>query len=381
MLQLLLSICDLFFIDTTVSGIKKAANMKLIMFLTFFCLLVLAAHFSAALEAAVSCYHCDSHAGMACGLTADWRLSDLEKRVKPCPDGFCYTYESSEVFAGKQFNVKRGCGRLPCDDLPYKGNVSALCDEDKEGNRKDKNLPSGPPFNQLYTFTAEALTQTGRLQYCDTDRCNKEPTHFALETELAHEEPPYYCITCKGPVNGSCGLLGAGEGSIPSDAYRCHPGHCFTYVWAEDDGTMPTVWRGCGPVACKDIPGALGSVRLCDSADKLEQVDTSNGASYTKVRSFSAPGPNGNVRAGTVQYCKTGTKCNRQSVRNFRLKRFYPGQSPTVQQVVDNLQQAPKNVRVSPPTNERVAQVFRNMDANGDGKLDETEFKNGQHLL
>ncbi|XP_055330739.1 uncharacterized protein LOC129583066 [Paramacrobiotus metropolitanus] len=351
----------------------------IITFSTLFGLTCLVAHFPQALGATVSCYHCDSHAGMACGLTAGWRVSDLEKHVKPCPEGFCYTYESSEVFAGKQFDIKRGCGRLPCTALPYKGNISALCDEDSEGNRKDKNLPSGPPFNQLYTFTAEVLTQTGRLQYCDTDRCNKEPTHFALETELASEGPPPYCNTCKGPVNGSCGLLGADEGTVPSN--RCDLGHCFTYVWAENDGSVPKVWRGCGPVACKNVPGAQGSVGLCDSEDKLEPVDTSSGDPYTMIRSFSAPGPNGKVRAGTVQYCKSGWKCNWRPVRNFQLKHFYPGQSPTVQEVVDKLRAAPRNVHASLTTGERVAQVFRNMDTNGDGKLDEAEFRKGQHLL
>ncbi|XP_055330799.1 uncharacterized protein LOC129583109 [Paramacrobiotus metropolitanus] len=223
------------------------------------------------------------------------------------------------------------------------------------------------------------MPQTGRLQYCDSDRCNKEPVHFALETELANEECPDLCITCKGPINGSCGLLGAGEG-FPSERKQCVPGFCFTYVWAEDDGTVPTVWRGCGPVACKDVPSALGNVRLCDSEDKLEEVDTSSDDAYTKVRSFSAPGPNGNVRAGTVQYCKNGINCNRQSVRNFPLKLFYRGQTPTVQQVVDNLNQAPKNVRGTNTTNERVAQVFRDMDTNSDGTLDETEFKNGHNV-
>ncbi|XP_055344580.1 uncharacterized protein LOC129592542 [Paramacrobiotus metropolitanus] len=332
--------------------------------------------------ATVSCYHCDSHAGMACGLAAGWNIADLENSVKPCPDGFCYTYQSSDVFDTKKFEVKRGCGRLPCYELPYEGNVSALCDVDSSGHRKEKNvpLPSGPPFNQRYNFVSELRNrtwQTGRLQYCDTDRCNKDPTHFAVDAELSNAtSKTYYCVNCRGPVNESCGILGASEERVPSDEYQCPSGYCFIYVFAESDRSVPKVWRGCGPVSCKYIPGSSDSIGLCDEADKLEPVDTSNGDPFSKIRTFSARyGPTGQMRAGTVQYCKTGTRCNYQSVRSFPLVSLYPNRSPTVQEVMDQLKSPKGPIHSNPGTGDSpVKQLFRIMDVNGDGVLDETEF-------
>ncbi|XP_055344592.1 uncharacterized protein LOC129592553 isoform X2 [Paramacrobiotus metropolitanus] len=156
---------------------------------------------TASSAATISCYHCDNHAGMACGLGAGWNVSDLESTAKPCPDGFCYTNEYSQIFVRKELRVKRGCGRKPCSLLTYRGNVSVLCDADDrwEGFWNDKSVPvpSGPPFNQLYTLVSQVLNGTGRLQYCDTDRCNRAATHFAVNAELATEEyTPHFCVNC-----------------------------------------------------------------------------------------------------------------------------------------------------------------------------------------
>ncbi|XP_055344606.1 uncharacterized protein LOC129592563 [Paramacrobiotus metropolitanus] len=317
---------------------------------------------------------------MACGLTAGWNVSDLEKDVKPCPDGFCYKYEKSETFAGKAFGVERGCGRVSCYALPYQGNISELCEVGADNTRKGKNVPTGPPFNQQYTFINEHHTQTGRLQYCDSDRCNSQPTHFAVDTELeAEARAPYYCVACKGPVNGSCGVLGASEEAMPTDPYPCHYGYCFTYVWAEGNKNVPTVWRGCGPLACKHVPGAVGSIGLCDDADKLQPVDTSNGDPFNKIRSFSArQEPTWKLRAGSVQYCKAGNLCNYQSVRSFPLKNLYQHRTPTVQEVLNNLM-LPDGLPFgnTEPSRTEATQMFHTMDKNGDGVLEEAEFSSG----
>ncbi|XP_055344591.1 uncharacterized protein LOC129592553 isoform X1 [Paramacrobiotus metropolitanus] len=196
-------------------------------------------------------------------------------------------------------------------------------------------------------------------------------------TATASSAATISCYHCDNHAGMACGL-GAGwnVSDLESTAKPCPDGFCYTNEYTENDRSVPKVWRGCGPVSCKNIPGAADSIGVCDDSDKLAPLDPDQGDPFDHIRSFSSRHRStGHMQAGTVQYCKTGNECNYQSVRNFPLAKRHPDRSPTVQEVMDQLQ-SPKVATAQNPAaaGSRVKQLFRMMDTNGDGVLGEAEF-------
>lgn len=81
----------------------------------------------------------------------------------------------------------------------------------------------------------------------------------------------------------------------------------------------PYVQRGCGGVACNDLPGVGGISEACDTNHKVRVI--TDGQLFNQSRGFS--GTNGN--GGTLQYCNNGNNCNSGAIADFMtpLKNFY----------------------------------------------------------